>query len=72
MMQCECWDASCPAHNKLDDSTPARAVSRQCTETATLSVKPLSYDEDDRIPMCDGCAQDASDTGYYVTTEEPL
>mgnify|MGYP001557959701 FL=1 len=61
---CECGDPGCPMHKGKS----------KCKEQATRKVRRIDMGDSDYIPMCDGCADDALDSGVFsehVEDDEP-
>jgi hypothetical protein len=53
---CDCCDPGCPVHKDKSG----------CTNQATVTVRRLDFEDQPIYWFCDGCAQDALDSGVFV------
>ncbi len=54
---CECSDPGCPVHRDVNE----------CTERGTAIVRRIDMEDGStRFVMCDGCAEDALNSGVFA------
>lgn len=58
--QCECGDPGCPVHEGV----------AHCRNSATYTVYRVDMQDETGTSMCDKCAEDALDSGVFITRED--
>jgi hypothetical protein len=58
MQKCECSDPLCPIH-----------FGQKCTENATSTLFRIDMEDLTGTYMCDGCTEDAMDSGLFRSEE---